>query len=536
MIHVSFRRLLHHGTLVRLVVLIGAMGVSAAPLAAQSTSSPPPPQTSQAAQPIPQAVDPQGPTIADLAKLVAAQGQALEEQKQALAAQQREIEALRKKLDETQTLSLSSHNRLEAMATAPAPAPTVSEAVEERLAKIEKAVTQIPDMPTDVVSAGSFPGSIAVPGTDAAIRVAGLVRTTAVASLGPLGTEDRFVTSSIPVAGTPEAGKESRFVMSAVPSRFNLDVRTPTNVGAMRAFIEGDFASGTSRAFRLRHAYGQWKGLLLGQTWSTFADPDAEPDGIDFEGLNAIALFRQTQVRYTRTLNDRVDVAAALENPAPDITNAKGVSQVPDLVFRVRWRPGDDSKGPLGLGGKFFGIGTFPKGSHVSLAILARQIRGEPLDQPNTTRATGGFGVGLSGRLGARWQPEMGQVMFSFYAGDGIGRYITDLGTLGGQDAVYDTAKDKIEALPVFAWYLGYEARWNARWRSTFTYGTVIVNNLEIQPGDALKQTNRGSFNFTYSPVRRLDLVAEYLFGNRINKDGKQGFSSQVQFGTNFRF
>jgi hypothetical protein len=43
-------------------------------------------------------------------------------------------------------------------------------------------------------------------------------------------------------------------------SRFNLDLRTPTGVGAMRAFIEGDFA-GTNRAFRLRHAYGQWKGL-----------------------------------------------------------------------------------------------------------------------------------------------------------------------------------------------------------------------------------------------------------------------------------
>jgi hypothetical protein len=299
----------------------------------------------------------------------------------------------------------------------------------------------------------------------------------------------------------------------------------------MRAFIEGDFASGTGNAFRLRHAYGQWKGLLIGQTWSTFADPDAEPDGIDFEGLNAIALFRQAQVRYTRPVSEHVDVAAALENPAPDITNAKGVSQVPDFVLRVRWRPAEGSKGLFGLG-----LGKFPKGSHVNLAFLFRQIRGEPLDKPNTTLSTGGYGVGLSGRLGSRWQPEKGQVLFSFYAGDGIGRYVTDLGTLGGQDAVYDTPTDTIQALPVFAWYVGYEARWNTRWRSTFTYGTVIVNTLDVQPGDALKQTNRGSFNLTYSPVRRLDLVAEYLFGNRIDKDGKQGFSSQIQLGTNFRF
>ncbi len=312
-----FRR--QHRTL---FLLVAAIHLSVASLAAQT----PPP------------ADPQGPSVAELARLVASQARAIEEQKQALEAQQREIEQLRKVLDETQRLSLASHNRLEELARA-APAPTVSAAVEERLAKIEQAVTQIPDLPTDVVAAGEFPGSLAIPGTDAALRVAGLVRTTAVASLGPLGTEDRFVTSSIPVKGSPEAGKESRFVLNAVPSRFNLDVRTPTGVGAMRAFIEGDFA-GSGRTYRLRHAYGQWKGFVLGQTWSTFADPDAEPDGIDFEGLNAIALFRQAQVRYSRQVNERLDIAAALENPAPDITNAKGVSQVPDLVFRARWRPG----------------------------------------------------------------------------------------------------------------------------------------------------------------------------------------------------
>jgi hypothetical protein len=30
--------------------------------------------------------------------------------------------------------------------------------------------------------------------------------------------------------------------------------------------------------------------------------------------------------------------------------------------------------------------------------------------------------------------------------------------------------------------------------------------------------------------------VSEFLFGNRINKDGQKGGSSQLQLGTNFRF
>jgi hypothetical protein len=467
-----------------------------------------------------QTAEVQAPSLAELAKLVAEQGRALE-------AQKREIEALRKELERTQQLSLAAHNRLEELATA-APAPTVSAAVEERLAKIEESVQQIPDVPKDVVSAGDFPGSIRIPGTDVGLRIGGLVRTTAVATLGPLGTEDRFVTSSIPVAGSQEAGKEPRFVLTAIPSRFNLDLRTPTGVGAMRAFIEGDFA-GSSRVFRLRHAYGQWKGLVIGQTWSTFADPEAEPDGIDFEGLNAIALFRQPLVRYTRSFGESFSLAAALENPAPDISNAQGVSQVPDLVVRARWRPREGTRGLLGMN-------AFRKDAHVNLAFLFRQIRGEPLDQPNTTLSTSGAGVGLSGRLTAPWDVNKGQVTFSAYAGSGIGRYITDLGTLGGQDAFYDPATGSIDALSDFAWYLGYERRWNTELRSTFTYGTVIVDNIDAQPGDAFHLTNRWSMNVTWSPIPRLDLVGEFLFGNRTNKDGQRGGSSQLQLGTSFRF
>jgi hypothetical protein len=466
-----------------------------------------------------QTADPPPPSLSELARLVADQGRALEEQR-------REIEALRKRLDEATRLSPSAQSGIEAPAKT-VPGPDAGAEV-EKLAKIDESVQQIPDVPKDVVAAGDFPGSIRIPGTDVGLRIAGLVRTTGVATFGALGTEDRFVTSSIPVAGSEEAGKEPRHVLTAIPSRFNLDLRTPTGVGAMRAFIEGDFA-GEGRVFRLRHAYGQWKSLVIGQTWSTFADPEAEPDGIDFEGLNAIALFRQPLMRFTKPLGVRFSVAAAIENPAPDITNAKGVSQVPDIVVRARWRPAEGHKGPLGMN-------VFRKDAHVNFALLFRQIRGEPLDQPNTTLSTTGFGAGLSGRLTAPWEADEGQIMFSAYAGSGIGRYITDLGTLGGQDAYYDPATNTMDALPVFAWYLGYERRWSSELRSTFTYGTVVVDNIEAQPGSSLHMTNRGSFNLTWSPIPRLDLVGEFLFGNRINKDGQKGGSSQLQLGTNFRF
>lgn len=199
-------------------------------------------------------------------------------------------------------------------------------------------------------------------------------------------------------------------------------------------------------------------------------------------------------------------------------------------MIRAEWRPAEGYRGLFGL------ANVFRRDAHVNFALLFRQIRGEPLDQPNSTLSTAGFGAGLSGRLSAPWDSQKGQVTFSAYAGSGIGRYITDLGTLGGQDAFYDPATSTIDALPVFAWYFGYERHWNPKWRSTFTYGTVIVTNIEPQPGNAFHQTNRWSLNLTWSPIRRVDIVSEFLFGNRTNKDGASGGSSQLQLGTNFRF
>lgn len=121
----------------------------------------------------------------------------------------------------------------------------------------------------------------------------------AVRPLSALGTEDRFVTSSIPVA-VPRAGEEARTVYSPIASRLNTELRMPSQRGPMRLFIETDFA-GSGRTSRLRHAFLQTSRFVVGQTWSTFSDPEADTIGIDFEGLNAISRFRQPLFRAWRS-------------------------------------------------------------------------------------------------------------------------------------------------------------------------------------------------------------------------------------------
>ena len=298
-----------------------------------------------------------------------------------------------------------------------------------------------PEMPKEVVSAGDFPGSIRIPGTDSAIKFGGQARMTLVHTLGPLGTEDRFVTSSIPVGSDQQAGEDARTVDSPSASRFGLDLRTPFERTTVRTFIEGDFA-GSKNTFRLRHAFMQTNRWIIGQTWSTFSDPEAEPIGLDFEGLNAISLFRQAQIRYTHPLREQLQLALALENPAPDLTGATAVNLTPDFIARLRWQPGSAMSGPLRLSAT----------QHVQAAIIGRQLRGEATDQPQLTLSTGGFGVNVSGELVPGWDRD-DRIKFATNNGWGIGKYITDLGTLGGQDAIYDPAAGTLRALPVSSAY-----------------------------------------------------------------------------------
>ena len=458
--------------------------------------------------------------LADLRRLVEDQRRLLEEQTRRLDAQARELEALRARLDETSAVALAARTQLAALTGSAAPAAPLT-AQTSRGDRQDPQRT--PELPALVVSAGDFPGSIRIPGADAALKIGGQARMTLVHTLAALGTDDRFVTSSIPV-GAEVPGEQSRTTYSPAASRANLDVRAHTPIGPLRTFLESDFA-GSGRTMRLRHAFIQSDHWVIGQTWSTFSDPETEPIGIDFEGLNAISLFRQPLIRYTRALTGHLNASLALENPSPDLTGAQGVNHIPDFIARLRWDPEAARDSALRL----------TRTTHVQAALLARSLRGTPFDRPDMTLSTGAFGANVSGVLVPKWDSD-DRVKFAGNGGWGIGRYITDLGTLGGQDAVYDATTNQLRALLVSSGYVGYERQWRPTFTSAITYGIVNVDNLDVQPDDALHRTQRSSINLTWTPIQQFDLVLEFLGGTRVNKDGRRGTSSQIQAGWTFRF
>ncbi len=426
----------------------------------------------------------------------------------------RRIEALERTIEQ-QSRELEELRRLVAQSPTPPSEAPQPPAPETTTASAIRTAERIAELPPDQLAATEFPGSFPIPGGDAALKIGGLVRVNWVSSGEGLLVDDRFITSSIQVEDPDQEREGSRVTVMARPSRFNFDLRTPTGVGYMRAFIEADFA-GSGNTLRLRHAYGQWRRAIFGQTWSTFADPEADPDGIDFEGLNAIVLFRQAQVRWSLAPAERVRVAFALEDPRPDLTGADGVNQAPDVIARVRWEP--------------------KVGGHMQAAGLVRQIRGAPPDRPNDIVWEYGWGATISGRLPSPIWRQRDNVMFQYNQGAGIGRYITDLSAEGGQDGVYDAVENEIRVLPAYSGYFGYEHWWSDKLHSAISFGVVGVDNLDIQSVDALHLTRRYAANLIWSPIPRLDLVGEFLWGLRVNRDGRRGRAEQLQTGATFRF
>lgn len=458
--------------------------------------------------------------VLELQKQLKEQQKLIEEQNQTLQDQTEAIKGLKTQLDQ---LSISATGE----------APQLSDedlALKERLSKVEEELAKPPDTPENVLTAGDFPGSIRIPGTGMASKFGGFVRLGVVDSLDPIGSTDRFVTGSIPVTQDESGGDFNQgFVISAKRSRLNWDLRLDSSVGQFRAFVEGDFAgdAGNSDVLRLRHAYGQFNRFILGQTWSTLMDIAAIPEDVDFEGLNAQLNVRQSELRWTRGLGNDTPFALGLEDPNPSITGGTGVSQFPDTIVRITKQR---------------------KWGHLQLGGILRSIRGVPTDEEGnevTREASSAFGWGLSfsGNAAVKKWDRRDNFKFQLNFGDGLGRYINDLGTVGGFDAAFDPGNRELETLGVFGVYGGFQKWWKRNplglfkaVRSTFVYGFVQVEDLDFLPDNFYRSTQRFSANWLWSPISQIDLGVELLYGVRKNKDRQEASARQFQFVATFRF
>ncbi len=460
------------------------------------------PTSSRAQEPEPVEVEEEEPkkeakklTLEGMQEMLLRQQEIIEEQQARLEGQAKALLLLQTQIDELKVDDDDTEQEIE---------------LRERLQVVE---SQMQARANDVEDVDEdFPGSIRVPGTNMAFKPGGFVNLTMVSSLDAIGQGDRFVTSSIPVTENDPGEPGTEIIVNR--TRLNFDWRTKTSLGQFRAFVEADFR-GEDEAFQLRHAFGQFGNLTIGQTWTTFMDTRNRPEEIDMEGLNGQVILRHPLARIDLQREGTLRWSLAVENPGADITGGTGETQIPDFVARALWD-------------------RLENRSHFS--FLVRSIVAEEEVSESGEERKVGWGVSGGTRMPFRHWDGRDNFHVQATVGAGVSHYINDLRSEGGQDAVFDPETGRLEVLFATAGYFSSQHWWSDQMRSTFSLGWVYVDNSDAQKGDAFHRTYRTTLNVLWSPIPNIDVGAEVLYGRRENKNGESATALQFQFASYFRF
>ena len=214
-----------------------------------------------------------------------------------------------------------------------------------------------------------------------------------------------------------EPGPDGHTDLHAYQSRIGFSTATPAGGSELKTTIEGDFYGSGGGEFRLRHAFGEWNGILAGQTWTNFGGFLGMTPTVDFNGQPGLAnVARQAQLRYTTggfsvALEDPGTLGGTVSNanfPNPD---DELKTSIPDLTLRYQ-----------------NGVGDF---DYAASAVLRRIEYYNAAD--DSDKGTTGWGLSLE--ASAQVAPSV-TLRGSVTHGDGIGGYLyLTPGTSGFVDA-----------------------------------------------------------------------------------------------------
>jgi hypothetical protein len=325
------------------------------------------------------------------------------------------------------------------------------------------------------------------------------------------GDDNRFITAKLPVTGQSDKGGDPRFNINAKGSQLRIDVRAPEIAGKPRFYYENDFygSGGGEFPYRIRHLYGQYYNIIVGQTFSIFEDPDVWPDTVDYEGPNSAIFARRPLIRYLLPVGKEWALNFGLEQPESEVDltgqpdNAKSVNNAPDGGVNARWERQ--------------GIG------HVQLATILRSISVD--DSTHGRQSKLGWGFNAAGVFDT-WGDDSVQAQATY--GHGLFRYSND--DFFNNDAGFDH-DGHLETIPYLGLMLGYTHHWTERWRSAVSGGYVNLDNTASQAGDAYHETVYASANLIFQYHKRLSVGVEALYGHKETNDGSDGDVARITAG-----
>lgn len=423
---------------------------------------------------------------------------------------ERQLETLTREIQEMKAAQEQQQQRIEAQ--------------EEEITRQQEQIETAPvtPAPAQAVTGGDQPGSFRLPGTDTSVKIGGYVKGDLIYDVDS-DAGDSFAVSAIPADGPDN--EEGSFRAHARQTRLNVTTWTPTEFGELKTLIEGDFFGGggnetisNSTSFRLRHAYGQWGPLLVGQTWTLFMPLASYPETVDFAGPAGVPFIRQGQLRFTQEVSDNLTIAASAENSELSARRASG------SISSER----DDT-------GVKFGIDTIPDfvvageyrtdGMYFKLAGLGRLLEIDPAGPGDDS--TFAWGVHAGAAIDTFGDDS---VQLNFTYGDGIGRYIIN-GV--GNDAFVD-AGDNLDTIESWGVAAGYTHHWTDTWRSNLVYGHYEADTFAPGDTDSLDTIHANLF---WSPIDRVNLGFEAIYGQRnFQSSSLDNDALRFQFGAQYTF
>ena len=373
-------------------------------------------------------------------------------------------------------------NQLKAQQTAPAAAPAAeASAWNDRIEAVEL-------KQKDAVVLGDIPGSFRLPGSETSIRVYGFAEANMVKDFKGTAPGDTFTNMMEQPLGKNHNGKTT---LTAQTSRFGFETSTPLDNGAFNTKIEADFyaycgAECNRNRLRLRHAYGEYAGWLIGQTWSTFMDTDNLPETVDFNGPPGATFRRPSQVRYTYNNPNLAKFQFAVEEPTDG-------AKSPNLVARMD---------------KAYDWGN------VNVRLMSHEQRVQGVSER-------GFGFGLGGGYKITGTTTF-MAQYTRLDGDGDGAYL-----VGANYPVLDGSTVRLDK--AHGVVLGLSNIFSEQLRGTVSLGMVrsrqklgdaYVNAAGATANQKLHQWHAGLY---YLPIKNVELGGELIGGRRTTFDGQRG-------------
>ena len=338
----------------------------------------------------------------------------------------------------------------------------------------------------DAVVGGDIAGSFRLPGSETSVHIYGYAEAQLIHDLKGTAPGDNFTNLMEQPLGKPASTGKTK--MTAQTSRLGFESSTPSPYGTFNTKVEADFyaycgAECNRNRLRLRHAYGEYAGFLIGQTWSTFMDLDDLPETVDFNGPIGSPFSRRMMIRYTYgDPKAGIKYTVALEEPEDG-------ARMPNLVARYDH--------------------NFDWG-----AINVRALWHEKRVGTESRRGTG-FGIGGSYKLTGD------DVLMAQWA-----RVNGDYDMMYGSPG-YDTdAKGAIRFDKNDGAVLGWAHTFSPQLRSNVALGlnrAKRLNDADKNPVFGTQALTQLHLGFIYSPMKNIELGAEYIHGTRKTFDSHDG-------------